>query len=185
MPKLLLSACLVILTAWPAAAIPLRGDWESSGDLPYLYEPVYPFAYECQAEVSDGRRHLVEGEERAVYAVARFRLEKGSVVTRDLRWVPVIRDFETGDRRIAGPVPFTIDDAWVALSFRQETPDDGVALRAWIGLKIGDFDFGDDGRGDFRRGDAVLRADAAVSARRRDGGPGLYRRLYVECDKVR
>lgn len=184
----LLQVSMLLFLSVSVDARQLRGDWESSGDLPYIYTPKYPFAYACQLEVSDFQLHSVEGENRRVYAVAQVTLDsaRSSVSVEELRWVPVIRDFDAGtDREIAGPLPYAVHAGHVGLSFNQMRTGDEVNLYASIGLHAGGFAFADDGRATFKRTDKVLRTSAEVGATSVADGERLYRRLYVECDKIK
>lgn len=42
---------LLLIFAFNAQAVELRGDWESAGDMPMPYEPKYDFEYDCQMEL--------------------------------------------------------------------------------------------------------------------------------------
>lgn len=187
--RLILALSVLILTSLSTNARPLRGDWESSGDLPYVYTPKYPFAYDCQIEISDGRLYNIEGEERYVYAVARVRLDekRSSVSVKDMEFTAVVRDGQTGDRELKSDVPYAISEARLALGFSQGSRPQGdtVNLWAYVGLELSGYRFGDDGRGHFKRGDKVLRAKTSVSAAAVNGDGHLSRQLYVECDKIR
>lgn len=169
-----------------AQAIPLRGDWESSGDLPAVYRPVYPYAYDCQIEVSDLRQYPVAGEDRRIYAVARVQLDQDSHFVRgeDLKWVPTLAGEETPPDLV---IPYDLHGILAALAFQPgKAPEqDVVQLYVQVGLQVAGYEIRDDGRGEALRSESRLHARASVGATPIHGGDRPWRALYAECRKLR
>jgi hypothetical protein len=182
MKPLFLFLSLFFFTLSPASARVLEGDWQSSGDLPYVYEPDYSYVYSCQLEITDHERHA----EGLLFAYARFTLSNEARWQSSLAWQWIRlghrgEEIPTRDR-------FEISTAAVGLHFdRGGSPEeDTVTLHTAFTVPAGDYLVPVEKSKSGTRKDSEIFFELSSFLRSRDEKKtNLSRSAFVVCRKIR
>ena len=160
----------------------LRGEWESSGDMPMPYTPDYPFRYSCQVEITDHKIRRIEGRQVRVFAVGRVEFDNGNSYASagDIQWKRVLLEVGGGEIESAGEIPFKVGKPSFSLTFVQKAAEDEVILSASGSLPVGRYLVSPEAaRAVFSREDDELRVETNIYAE----PSSLARSMLVVCDK--
>lgn len=202
LPRIFLAfsfAVLLLCLSLPALAIQLRGDWESSGAPPTIYEPKYKYAYRCQIQMTDSRLYNIAGRESVVYAAAEFEMNNQVILLneRDLNWE--LARFseevnEDGDMKTEllplERIPFSIEKTSVRLSLSKaaskKLPDTvTITLNAAIKfpLPTGNEYVSQRASRNFTREDQTLGARTSIYSSAESPTEGRSIKAAVYCEK--
>lgn len=175
--------------------IQLLGDWESSGDLPLSYVPTYEYAYQCQVEVSDRVARVVNGQRVRVFAVSQVLLTNATTYLNasEMQWSTVIAtdDYGQTSQVVNVPVPFSLEGVAVFVGLSEDIPaagkiaDDSVTLGAQSSLQFAEQFVTRSEYAKFNRSSTNLTVTAEIFSHTKDYSSGRYRRVFVQCVKVK